>query len=125
MIEEKNLLIFLSFVAPSASPNLFSVRTISPRNATLSWTPPEEGQRNGIIIGYTVACVDDSSFRYMLTTTDLTAMVTGLNPSSHYMCNVSASTGAGSSPAASLNFTTATAGKGVFAKAFLTLFILP
>jgi len=45
-----------------------------------------------------------------LTTTDVTATVTNLNPLSPYTCDVTASTSVGTGPAASLNFTTATAG---------------
>lgn len=99
----------LFFIAPSAPPNMFSTLNVSPRNVTLSWTLPEESERNGVITGYTVTCTDGSvSMTHTVTIT--TATVTSLDPSSLYMCNVTASTRAGSSPAAFLNFTTTTAG---------------
>ncbi len=73
---------------------------------------PEEDERNGMITGHMVACTDEGgSMSRTLITSNLTTTIGGLNPYSFYMCSVSASTGAGDSPAATLNFTTATDSK--------------
>ena len=97
----------ISFLAPTAPPDSFSIVSINARNATLSWTLPEESERNGMITTYMVACTDgDSVMTNTLTTSNFTATIEGLSPFSFYMCNVTASTRVGSGPAASLNFTT-------------------
>ena len=88
-------------------PSSFSTVSIDLRNATLSWTTPD-GDLNGIIIGYTVTCANrEGMVISTLTTTNFTGTIQGLNPYTLYMCNATASTSAGASPAAMLNFTTA------------------
>ena len=85
---------------------------ISSRSVTLSWTLPEENQRNGLIVGYMVVCTgEDSTMSFTLETFNFTATVEDLSPYVLYMCSITASTSAGAGPAADLNFTTATEGK--------------
>ena len=86
--------------------------SVGPRDVTLSWSPPEESERNGVISSYTLACAGGGGLMAdTITTSDLTAVVGNLNPYSRYVCTVSASTSAGTSPPATLNFTTATDSK--------------
>lgn len=105
-------MLYFCSTAPSAPPDSFSIVSIGARNVTLSWTNPEENERNGVITGYMVSCADgDSTTSNARTTSSLTATVGELTPYLLYTCRVTASTSAGVSPAATLNFTTATAGK--------------
>ena len=98
--------------APTAPPESFSTVSTTSRNVTLSWEAPQESERNGMIVGYTVTCVNrDGSVISTVTTTNLSITVGGLRSYSFYMCSVTASTSAGDSPEATLNFTTATDGK--------------
>lgn len=65
-----------------------------------------------MIIAYMVTCTDGGGIVIStLTTSNFTATILGLSPYSFYTCSVSASTSAGDSPAAILNFTTASDSK--------------
>ncbi len=98
-----------SLIAPTGPPESLSIVSTTSRNVTLSWASPQESERNGMIVGYMVACVNrDGSAISTLTTTSFSITVGGLSPYSFYMCSVTASTSIGNSPEATLNFTTAT-----------------
>ena len=65
-----------------------------------------------MIIDFMVTCYDESgAVTSTITTLSLTMTVQGLIPYSFYDCSITAATSAGDSPAANLNFTTASDGK--------------
>ena len=101
------------FVAPTAPPSSFTTTYIGPRNVTLSWNPPQEGDRNGIIMSYTITCSDFDDVQVGASTTiSLTTTLADLAPYSFYSCSITAATtGGGEGPASVLNFTTAVDGK--------------
>lgn len=67
---------------------------LSSTSISLTWDPPPEEHRHGVIDSYTVLCTlfnhPDSLSRYETPATNLT--VTGLLPYRTYSCNVSAYT---------------------------------
>ena len=94
-------------LGPTAPPSSFTADEVNARNATLTWTAPEESGQNGIITGYTVSCSDGMR----MVTPQLSVILTSLTPYLDYTCSVSASNSAGSSPEATVNFTTSIDGK--------------
>ena len=94
-------------VGPTAPPSSFTADEVNARNATLTWTAPEERGQNGIITGYTVSCSDGTR----IITFQVSVILMSLTPYLYYTCSVSASNSAGSSPEATVNFTTSTDGK--------------
>ena len=97
--------------APTVQPSSFSAVSIDSRSVTLSWTPPIERGRNGIISSYTVMCSSSHEGAIgPLTTVNYTATFEDLSPYTYHSCHVYASTNVGSGPAAYLNFTTSSDG---------------
>ena len=99
--------------APSGFPQDVSVDSISSRSAEISWNPPLQEERNGIIISYIVTISEqgtDTQLQLTFTTTIVTLNM--LNPFTTYSVAVSASTAVGvGPPTAQLSFITAEDGK--------------
>ncbi len=104
--------IFL-FTAPSGPPTDLQATPITSRSALLSWTPPSPEQRNGVIVAYSVLCVQSEGLLIALnsTTAEMSIDAPGLAPASQYTCQVSASTHAGEGPFATITFSTEEDGK--------------
>lgn len=71
------------------------------RSLGLTWEPPFEENRNGIIVSYTVSIVaaDDGGTSLELTATGTTSIVAAdLRPFTTYTCSVAASTSVGVGP---------------------------
>jgi hypothetical protein len=71
-----------------------------PDSVVFSWVPPSEELRNGVITGYKVSCVANSSQigNPITETVGLNvemATVQGLTPATHYICSLAARTSAG------------------------------
>ena len=96
-------------IAPNPPLNV-NASTINPTAVRVSWNPPNI--TNGIIRYYTVVYnLDDSSETMELNSTDVTVVVTGLDPFNHYVFNVIAFTVASSDPSENDTVLTAEAGK--------------
>ena len=85
--------------APSGSPVNLTVQSTSPRSLTLTWDPPTAGDRNGVIVSYTINVTvleTEEMFQLSSLTTDLT--LSSLRPYYTYLFAVSASTVIGDGP---------------------------
>ena len=94
---------------PNGPPLNLMVTASGSRALQLSWEPPEEDKRNGVIIGYQVECNGTMSLTASGSITSIT--VENLNPFTSYECSVSASNVAGNGPKAYITGTTAEEGK--------------
>ena len=106
-LTENYLNAILIHTAPSEAPEVFSASNIDIRRALLSWSPPRQEDRNGIITSYHIDCSDENGTSVLNTTTEHTSIsLDGLAVGSLYKCYLSALTSVGGGPAATLNFTT-------------------
>ena len=88
-------------IVPSGSPLNFSAVAIEARSFNLTWAPPLDSDRNGIIIGYNISIALLSlPFENPLEfyTTELTLAVDSLLPHTDYVCTIFASTIVGAGP---------------------------
>ena len=87
------------FTVPSSpAQNVLAYNTTS-TSIHLSWDPPPDDQRNGIIIYYTVHIVPPHGGASVhLNSTDTRIVVTSLSPYTTYSCSVAASTSVGIGP---------------------------
>lgn len=93
--------------APSGTPEDFTV-TLNDTVLLLSWAPPAENRRNGVIVSYTLSCsIDDNQvFELNLNATVEEIYLGVYRHESTYSCNISASTSEGSGPNATASVTT-------------------
>ena len=107
-------LYYLSIV-PTIPPEELQTSVTFARNVTLTWAPPPEQGRNGIITFYRITCIETINGGLVVntTTTETTLTVKNLKPAFEYRCHVTASTSVGEGPAAQLLFTTAEDGMSV------------
>ncbi len=71
---------------------------LDPRTVNITWQPPPEDQRNGLIQSYVVVVSEvaqDADAEHTLDTEELSAVVGGLHPYRLYNCKVAAVTSAG------------------------------
>ena len=100
--------IYTLCLAPNPPLNV-NASTINSTAVWVSWNPPDI--TNGIIRYYTVVYrLNDSSETMELNSTDVTVVVTGLNPFNYYVFNVVAFTVASSDPSENDTALTAEAG---------------
>ena len=96
-------------VAPTGSPERFTVTQRRARNITFSWSPPAATLRNGVITGYSLSCVPETgggntiSMQY---TAAGTFTLGGLTPATSYNCSISASNSQGRGSVAHVDVTT-------------------
>ena len=92
-------MIFLSTLAPEGPPLLVSAQPLNPSSLILSWDPPVQELRNGIIQQYSVIIVEQETGRVIsLSTRDTRLNVTSLHPYYTYNCTIAAVTFAGTGP---------------------------
>ena len=70
----------------------------SSRSLRLTWGPPSEESRNGIIVGYNVFITPDSGATMETTTTATSYVASNLRPFTTYTCSVTARTSVGQGP---------------------------
>ena len=73
----------------------------SSRSALISWAPPHESDRNGIITKYTInisAVETGEEFQLQLNSTTTSFTITTLRPYTTYHCIIAASTSVGIGP---------------------------
>lgn len=80
--------------APSGSPQNFDI-TAEGNSLVLSWEPPPSGQRNGVIISYTLSC---NPLGELILNSILGINLYELNPNTLYSCRIAASTAVGIGP---------------------------
>ena len=85
--------IFLLNSAPSAPPDDVQVTAGDSRTLQLSWQPPSNRSRNGIIQRYVINITElETSYSFQLETTDLFVVANDLHPYYQYSCSVAAET---------------------------------
>ena len=100
---------FILCLAPNPPLNV-NASTVNSTAVQISWSPPDI--TNGIIRYYTVVYrLNDRSETMELNSTDVTVVVTGLNPFNNYVFYVLAFTVASSDPSENDTALTAEAGK--------------
>ena len=101
--------------APSGFPQDISVGGITSRGAELSWNPPLQEERNGIITGYVIAISRrGTDSQYMITSTNNSISLSMLKPYTTYTATVAAMTSVAlGPPSTQLSFTTAEDGNAV------------
>ena len=78
---------------------LVSAQSLNPSSLILSWEPPVQELRNGIIQQYTVIIIEEETGRVIsLSTRDTGLNVTSLHPYYTYNCTIAAATSAGTGP---------------------------
>ena len=91
-------------IAPTGSPVNFTAMLVgNDTHLRFNWLPPEEGKRNGKIIGYKLQC-SPSLGSELITTMETTVVATGVLPHTDYICSVWASTRAGEGPSTTIQF---------------------
>ncbi|CAL1265716.1 unnamed protein product [Larinioides sclopetarius] len=86
---------------PSAPPDNLQVRVIGPKMATISWSPPPPQHRNGLLQGYSIRILDNSSQLHAQITTNATTTsvtLTNLTVGSIYNIKAAALTSSGMGP---------------------------
>lgn len=92
--------------APSGPPLSFTIAAVTSTTLTLTWLPPEESQRNGLITAYRVACEPQSDrLPAVVSSSSLESQMVeftsdGFSAGTRYTCSVYAQTGAGEGPPA-------------------------
>ena len=83
----------LQFIVPGGPPLLVRGQSISPTSLMLTWDPPLQELRNGIIQQYTIWITELETGRSItLTSGSTTVNVTSLHPYYTYTCRVAAET---------------------------------
>ena len=88
-----------NILAPSAPPDYFNATVTSPYSALLTWDPPPNDQKNGVIINYVIYIVileTGENFTLYSNTTSL--FVDGLRPFRTFECIIAALTNVGVGP---------------------------
>ena len=79
--------------APSTPPEEVQVSALDSRTLLLTWEPPENRSRNGIIQRYHINITEvDTMSSFLLETTSLSIVVDNLHPYYTYDCSVAAET---------------------------------
>ena len=109
-----------SHAAPSGPPQNLLVVSESSRSLRLTWEPPLQENRNGLITNYTVFIVADDGTSLELTTPATSVVTTDLRPFTTYTCSVAASTSIGRGPSTP-TFILTTPEDGELQKSYLKL----
>lgn len=89
----------LSLIVPSGPPLQLTVSNVQSTSFTLSWFPPEEEDRNGIIESYVIVChVINNGSSHTVSTSMTTLALSMLHPYYQYNCTVTAATTVGTGP---------------------------
>lgn len=92
-----------NWLAPSGFPQNFTGHAISADSIFLSWSPPAEEERNGVITHYTVTVTHTLTHETAQYNTSMDQItLSHLDPFVGYACAVSASTAAGMGPLSNL-----------------------
>ncbi|XP_054706110.1 roundabout homolog 1-like [Uloborus diversus] len=86
---------------PSAPPDNLQIRVTGPNSATVTWSPPPPQHRNGILQGYSIRVLDNSSQLYAQITTNSTTTsvtLTNLTVGTTYNIKAAAFTSSGIGP---------------------------
>ena len=78
--------------APSAPPTSFEIDVINATAIFLSWGPPPEEERNGIIRQYVAELKTAKSDNFTIVSTGTNVTATNLHPYTIYECTVAAET---------------------------------
>ena len=97
---------FALSVAPSGPPRQFNVTIAGPQTVEISWSSPDEVNRNGIITGYTLACEPGIEGLPTEFAAPGSYVLEDFIPAKQYTCTVYASTAPGSGPPANTTFVT-------------------
>ena len=85
--------------APSSAAENTSVDSTTATSIYLSWEPPEDDQKNGIILRYIIRVVPvNGGTTIYLNSTETSATVTSLRPYTLYDCSIAAATSVGRGP---------------------------
>ena len=94
-----SLYIHCSFTVPSGTPRGLSATPSDARTLVLTWSPPAEEDKNGVIRGYTVNITEVNTGRtWQLQTGNTWLTVQSLHPHYSYRCSVAARTAIGVGP---------------------------
>ena len=74
------------------------VTSVNPSSLRVSWQPPPEIDRNGVIIGYAIEYTRSGGSRDMVTASGTTYHISGLVPFVEYSVEVAAMTSSGTGP---------------------------
>ena len=92
-------ILFFPSTVPSAPPRDLTLNPQDPRTLNLTWQPPPEDDRNGIITGYVVNITGQTvQEQYFYQTPNTSLVVESLHPYYSYVCGVAAETTAGRGP---------------------------
>lgn len=106
---------FIAFIAPSSSPQNVQLKSLSSTTIEVNWTEVPTIDRNGLIILYEVQYepndtlndpddAPDRLARRITNTTELSVLLTDLNPFVTYAVSVRAYTGVGYGPYSDVSF---------------------
>ncbi len=100
-------------VAPTEPPQHIAMSTVSSQEAEIQWAPPNEADRNGIIISYEVDITSvQASINYKINSSTTSLILRDLLPFTTYSYRVAARTSAGLGPFSTpITFLTDEAGK--------------
>ena len=94
-----DLLQSCSHAVPETAPLNLSVQATDSRTLILSWEPPLQEDRNGIITQYTVNIIEmETGMLLQLVTDNTTVTAFSLHPHYTYSCTVAAETSVGLGP---------------------------
>ena len=91
----------LVFSAPTAPPENFTLQVVGSRAILVSWRLPLFGERNGVIISYTIVLVElttNTTLIYQREGNHTELIVEELHPYYQYRCSIVAATQVGASP---------------------------
>ena len=89
----------LSLTAPSSPVQNASVDSTTATSIHLSWEPPEDDQKNGIILRYIIYVIPvDGGTTIYFNSIVTSATVTSLRPYTLYDCSIAAETSVGRGP---------------------------
>ena len=87
------------FAEPSGYPRNVSVATVTSKSALITWIPPTDEEKNGVITGYTVSLMEAEREEAIYLRTNMNSInITGLMPFSTYFLSIAASTAIGLGP---------------------------
>lgn len=92
--------------APSGAPEIFQVE-VAKRDVEFTWSPPPPDRQNGVITNYTLICSPSpSSLPQSISSQFVSLTVAGFSTNTLYSCSLVASNSRGTSPPATVSFTT-------------------
>ena len=84
---------------PRTAPQNVTIDSVEPQGFNISWMPPADDDRNGIITYYTISITDiENNIIITLNQTDTQSTVSSLTPFTRYEVKVAAHTSVGRGP---------------------------